>query len=169
MGAETAPLRGDDATATVAANPVFAHPSDLFRAYAEYGKRLGNLHLTYESVELWPLEYVWDRDVPVSWRVEKMRLSKDRTELRINDALTLRGIPPQVYEYRLGNRSALEWVVDQYQVKTDKRSGITSDPNTYSHDERYIVNLVCWVVRVSVETVGIVNEIAKLPFEQGGT
>ena len=54
----------------------------------------------------------------VDWRVEKMKLSKDKTQLVYNDFLTLDGIPAEVYDYRLGNRSALEWVVDQYRVKT---------------------------------------------------
>ena len=63
----------------------------------------------------------------VDWRVEKMKLSKDKTQLKYNDFLTLDGIPAEVYDYRLGNRSALEWVVDQYRVKT--RSGIVNDPN----------------------------------------
>ena len=63
----------------------------------------------------------------LNWRVEKMRLSKDKTTLVYNDFLTLKGIPAETYEYRLGNRSALEWVIDQYQVSTDKRS--TGAPN----------------------------------------
>ena len=67
--------------------------------------------------------------VPLSYRVERMRLPRDKTSLRVNDSLALAGIPPETFDYRLGNRSALEWVVDQYQVHTDKRSGITSDPN----------------------------------------
>ena len=58
-----------------------------------------------------------------------MRLSKEKTALVYNDFLTLKGIPPEAFEYRLGNRSALEWVIDQYQVSTDKRSGIVNDPN----------------------------------------
>jgi predicted helicase len=74
----------------------------------------------------------------------------------INDSLTLEKIPPEVFDYRLGNRSALDWVIDQYQISTDTRSGITSDPNN-SEDEEYIVRLVGQVVRVSVETVKIVN------------
>ena len=65
-------------------------------------------------------------------------------------------VPPEVFEYRLGNRSALEWVIDQYQVSTDKRSGITSDPNR-ADDPEYIVRLVGQVVRVSLETVKVVN------------
>ncbi len=66
--------------------------------------------------------------------------------------------------YRLGNRSALDWVVDQYQVSEDKRSGICSDPNR-PDDPEYIVRLVGQVVRASVETVEIVN---GLPAEFGG-
>jgi predicted helicase len=61
-------------------------------------------------------------------------------------------------QYRLGNRSALDWVIDQYQVSVDKRSGIRSDPNR-ADDEEYIVRLVGQVVRVSVETVKIVNAL----------
>ena len=66
--------------------------------------------------------------MPLSYRVEKMRLSKDKTALMVNDSLTLAGIPPEVFDYRLGNRSALDWVIDQYQVSEDKRSGITLRP-----------------------------------------
>jgi len=60
------------------------------------------------------------------------------------------------FNYRLGNRSALEWVIDQYQVSTDKRSGIISDPNR-ADDPEYIVRLVGQVIRVSVETVKLVQ------------
>lgn len=112
-----------------------------FWAYAEVGRKLAQLHVNYETVDPYPLEFRWTAGKPVSWRVEKMRLSADKTMLKVNDSLTLAGIPPETFEYRLGNRSALEWVIDQYQVKTDKRSGITSDPNSYSDDEQYIVRL----------------------------
>lgn len=67
-------------------------------------------------------------------------------------------MPPETFQYRLGNRSALEWVIDQYQVSEDKRSGIKSDPNR-DDDPEYIVRLVGQVVRVSVETVQIVREL----------
>ena len=83
-------------------------------------------HPDYENDEECDLE----SGEPLSYRVEdKMRLSKDKTRLTVNPSLALAGIPPEAFEYRLGNRSALEWVIDQYQVSTDKRSGITSDPN----------------------------------------
>ena len=69
-------------------------------------------------------------------------------------------IPPETSEYRLGNRIALEWVVDQYQVSEDKRSGIKSDPNR-EDDEEYIVRLVGQVIRVSVETMRIVKGLPE--------
>jgi len=94
--------------------------------------------------------------IPFSWRVEKMKLTRDKDAVIVNDSLTLAGIPPEVYNYRLGNRSALEWVIDQYRVTTDKRSGITSDPNR-EDDKEYIVRLVGRVVTVSLETVRMVE------------
>ena len=100
--------------------------------------------------------------LPLSYRVvDKMRLAKDHRSLKVNDTLTLGGIPPETFEYRLGNRSALEWVIDQYQVTEDKYSGIRSDPNR-PDDPEYIVRLVGQVIRVSMETVMIVKSLPCL-------
>jgi len=82
-------------------------------------------------------------------------------DLIYNDFLTLSGIPPEVFEYRLGNRSALEWIIDQYQVSTDKRGGITNDPNR-AGDPQYIVRLIGQVLTVSLETVKLVISLANL-------
>ena len=130
-----------------------------FRPCSEAGKRLAEFHLGYERLEPWPLEWVHAAGKPLSYRVEKMKLDKDKTCLTVNESLALANIPPEAFDYRLGNRSALEWVIDQYQVSEDKRSGITSDPNR-PDDEEYIVRLVGQVVRVSVETVRIVSELS---------
>ncbi|MCY3857741.1 MAG: hypothetical protein OXG25_02400, partial [Gammaproteobacteria bacterium] len=155
----------------------------VFWPYAEAGRALAALHLGYESVTPWPLEWEVDGERPLNYRVEKMRplplrRSRDKPLKRVqsedadykifdsleyNDTLTLRGIPAEAFRYRLGTRSALEWVIDQYRVKTDKRSGIVSDPNAWSQDEQYIVNLVGRVITVSVETVKIVDGLAGLP------
>ena len=81
----------------------------------------------------------------------------------MRELLTLDGIPPETFEYRLGNRSALEWVIDQYQVSTDKRSGITNDPNR-PDDPEYIVRLLAQVITVSLETVKVVKAFAGLGF-----
>ena len=118
------------------------------------------LHLDYEKLDPWPLQWIETPGVPLSYRVEKMRLGKDKTTLAVNPSLTLGGIPPEVFEYRLGNRSALDWVIDQYQVYEDKRSGIKSDPNR-EDDPEYIVRLVGQVVRVSSETVKIVKGLPE--------
>jgi len=64
-----------------------------------------------------------------------------------------------VFEYRLGNRSALDWIIDQYQVSTDKRSGITNDPNR-ADDPQYIVRLVGEVITVSLETTKLIRSLA---------
>ena len=135
-----------------------------FQAFTSAGKQLARLHLEYETLEPYDLQWIESDDVPLSYRVDRMKLSKDKTALIVNDSLTLAGIPPDVFAYRLGNRSALEWVIDQYRLKTDKRSGIHSDPNR-PDDEEYIVRLVGQVVRVSLETVEIVR---GLPEESGG-
>ena len=74
---------------------------------------------------------------------------------------TLHGIPPETFEYRLGNRSALEWVIDQYQVSTDNRSGLTNDPNR-PDDPEYIVRLLGRVITVSLETVRVVKGLPPL-------
>ena len=90
-----------------------------------------------------------------------MKLSKDKTSLVYNDFLTIAGIPIKTFDYRLGTRSALEWVINQYRVKTDKRSGIVNDPNRVD-DPQYIVKLIGKVITVSLETVDLVNELPAL-------
>ncbi len=65
----------------------------------------------------------------------------------------------------LGSRSAIEWIIDRYQVKTDKKSGIVNDPNDWAteHDEpRYILDLLCRIVTVSIETMKVVDSLPPL-------
>lgn len=131
-----------------------------FARYAAIGKKLMDLHIHYEQQPEYPLDRT--EIGQLDWRVEKMKLSKDKTKLVYNSFLTLCGIPPEVYEYRLGNRSALEWIVDQYRVSKDKRSGIVNDPNR-EDDPEYVVRLIGQVVTVSLETVKLVRELATLP------
>ena len=149
-----------------------------FWPFSQAGAKLAELHLNYESVERYELDWESTR-TPDDYRVEKM-LPKGKVDssegnykvyetLRYNDTLTLHGIPERAFAYRLGNRSALDWIVDQYRVKTDKRSGITHDPNGYSDDPQYILKLIERVITVSLRTVDIVEELAKLPFRPEST
>ena len=125
----------------------------------EAGHRLASLQLDYEQPNSYPLESVVTPACSLSYRVEdKMRLSKDKRSLVVNPSLTLAGIPPEVFEYRLGNRSALEWVIDQYQVTEDPPSRIPLDPNR-PNDPEYIVRLLGQVIRVSLETLQILRTL----------
>ena len=93
-----------------------------------------------------------NKEVKFTQRVTKMKLAKDKQSLYVNDSLTLSEVPPETFEYRLGSRSALEWIVDQYQIKGD------SDPNR-EDDHGYIIRLIGQVIRVSIETVAIVKAL----------
>jgi predicted helicase len=77
------------------------------------------------------------------------------------DGARLAGIPPETFEYRLGNRSALDWIIDRYRVRADKRSGIVNDPNRLD-DPQYIIRLVGKVITVSLETVKVVEGLPGL-------
>ena len=133
-----------------------------FWGFAKAGEQLADLHVNYESAPKYDgLKQIETEGMQVDWSVEKMRLSKDKTQLTYNDFLTLDGIPAEVYDYRLGTRSALEWVVDQYRVKTDKRSGIVNDPNREA-EPQYIVDLIGRVITVSLKTAEIVKELPPL-------
>ncbi len=141
--------------------PPVVEDLDVFRQLVKAGERLAEIHVHYEQQPEYKLTKREKAGEKLNWRVTKMRLSKDKATLTYNDFLTLSGIPKKTYEYRLGNRSALEWVIDQYQVSTDKRSGITNDPNR-EDDPEYILRLIGQVITVSLETVKIVRSLPPL-------
>jgi len=132
-----------------------------FWDFATAGKQLAHLHLNYEQQPEYPLKFIDQPNTPLNWRVEKMKLSRDKQQLIYNNSLTIDDIPPETFAYKLGNRSALDWIIDQYQIKADKRSGIVNDPNRLD-DEEYIVRLIGKVVTVSVETVKILLKLEDL-------
>lgn len=142
-----------------------------FREFAEAGRGLAKLHLNYESVEPYSLEVVGDESS--AGPVQKMKWGKktdpgtkkkvdDHTVLVYNKNLTFKSIPEAADRYVVNGRTPLEWMIDRYQVKTDKASGVVNDPNEYSDDPRYIINLVKRLVTVSVETVSIVEQLPPL-------
>ncbi|HPI21148.1 MAG TPA: DNA helicase, partial [Candidatus Kapabacteria bacterium] len=132
-----------------------------FWKYSNAGMKLADLHVNYEEQTEYPLTKIEAPGKALDWRVEKMKYVKtdaDTLTIKYNDFLTLAGIPCEVKEYKLGNRSALDWLIDQYQIKTDKRSGITNDPNREDEPD-YIVKLIGKIVYVSLETVKIVKNL----------
>lgn len=143
-----------------------------FARFSEAGRKLAHLHLDYETVDPWA-SIVEDGDSVNPGRTVKMAFGKckkdeehpkgqDMTVLKVAENMTLRGIPLEAYEYVVNGRSAIGWLMDRYQVRKDKASGIVNDPNDYSDDPRYIVDLVERVVTVSMETIAIVNELPAL-------
>ena len=147
--------------------------ADAFRTFSEAGQRLLDLHIGYETAEPYPLDERLKSgapDGPERYLVKKMRWggptrTPDRSVIVYNDWITLAGIPDEAHEYVVGPRSALEWLLDRYQVTTDKASGIVNDPNDWSSeigDPHYIIDLVKRVTTVSVETMAIkVDPIIK--------
>ena len=146
-----------------------------FNKFAVAGERLMELHVEYENVEPWPLtiDVSADADDRETWRVAKMKWKKrkdpetgksvdDVTTLIYNRNVVISDIPEEAERYMLGARSAVAWLIDRYQVKKDKASGIVNDPNDWCDEvgnPRYIVDLIGKVVRVAVETVRIVGEL----------
>lgn len=143
-----------------------------FAAFSATGRKLARLHLDYETVDPWA-SIVEDGDSVNPGRTVKMRFGKckkdeehpkgeDMSVLHVAENMTLRGIPVKAYDYVVNGRSAIGWLMDRYQVRKDKASGIVNDPNEYSDDPRYIVNLVERVVTVSMETLDIVAQLPPL-------
>lgn len=136
-----------------------------FWEFVEAGRRLTEIHVHYEEQPQYKLDLIETEGLSLDWRVTQMKFSKDKTQIKYNDFLTLAGIPAEAFQYQLGNRSALEWVVDQYRVKTDRRSGIENDPNR-ADDETHIVDLIRKVISVSLETVRIVERLSGLEISE---
>ncbi len=151
--------------------PLAASAED-FRAFVTAGQELLDLHLHYESIDPYPLHVTstveFTTDEYELYRVEKMKWADKGTKMKlvVNSRITLRDFPAEVHEYMLGARSAVDWLIDRYQVKIDKASGIVNDPNDWAreHDDpSYIVDLIRRVTRVSVNTVRIANSLPHLP------
>lgn len=143
--------------------------------YVEVGQKLMDLHLNYEEVPVYEGVEITPFVNP-NYKVTKMRFAKKRDEngrlvsdlsaIIFNSDITISNIPEKAYEYVVNGRSAIEWIIDQYQIKTDKKSGITDDPNDYSDDEKYIFNLLLRIINVSIQTVDLINSLPKLEIDE---
>lgn len=139
-----------------------------FWGFSDGGRKLAELHLDYETVDPYPLDEIIEGASSVGdcdYRVTKLSFGtrKDRSRIIYNRNITLAGIPEEAYDYQVNGKSALEWIIDRYQITTNKDSQIVNDPNEYCREvgnPRYIIDLIKRVVTVSVESMRIV---AKLP------
>ena len=161
--------------AKMAARIPWATSSEDFHSLATAGRTLANLHVNYETVEPYPLEEMyangWSHENADAYRIEKMsyaghRPNIDTTRIAYNTGITLAGIPTEAQSYRLGSRSALDWLIERYQVRTKTKSGVPDDPNDWATEHgtpRYIIDLIKRITTVSVKTVEIVNGLPQLP------
>ena len=154
-----------------------------FWAFSKAGRELAYLHTGYERVGPWPdldITYApgFDADNADAYLVEKTRFPKvsnpndpdgrkidNKTTIIYNPSITIAGIPERAHDYQLGSRSAIDWIVYSYQIKTDTASGIVNDPNDWAaeqDDPSYILDLVGRVVTVSMRTLDIVDSLPDL-------
>ena len=148
--------------------PLVEKESD-FKAFMKAGRALADLHLHYEEEE--PPEGVIVEKEADDYHVTKMRFGgkKDKSVILYNDAITIRNIPLTAYDYIVNGRSAIEWVMESYRVKTDKASGIVNDPNDWAkeHDDpAYILRLLLSVITVSKKTLAIISALPRIHFKK---
>ena len=158
--------------------PLVESPDD-FWAFSRAGRSLAELHLGYEHVEPYAgchtVNSTTSDDDAINYRVDKMRFGKldsktaDKRVIHYNAGITIENIPLEAYNYVVNGKSAIEWVMERYAVKTDSASQITNDPNDWGreHDDpKYIYNLLLRIITVSLETMKIVRSLPKLRLEE---
>lgn len=152
--------------------PLVNVPAD-FWAFSKAGRALAELHLNYETVAAYPDAKIIGAESG-KFRVEKMKFAKigkvdDKTTLIYNSYIRIENIPLEAYDYVVNGRSAIEWIMDRYQVKIDKDSQIKNDPNDWCDEHnnpRYILDLILSLITVSIETMKIVKSLPKLEFKE---
>lgn len=141
-----------------------------FWKYSKAGRRLAELHINYEGLA--PYEGVGVSGVDSGfYRIEKMRFPKkgQKDAIIYNSKITISNIPTKAYQYIVNGKSAIEWIMERYQVKTDPKSRITNNPNDWAEEvgnPRYILDLLLSIINVSVQTVDIVKALPKIEFEE---
>ena len=143
-----------------------------FDAFSEAGRKLAVLHLGYESCPQYPLEVQvpkGERLSPEHCRIgrKKMRWLASKPVLRVNGRLCLAGTPSRAHQHVVNGRTPLDWLVDRYRVKTDRRGGIVNDPNGWFEAPLDLIACFKRIVHLSVETVQIVAALPE-PFGEPG-
>lgn len=146
-----------------------------FWTFTQAGRDLANLHLNFETVEMYPATIESSATAPEHYRVEKMKYAKkkengksvkDLTTIHYNHRITIKDIPLGTYRYVVNGKPAIDWVVERQCVKTDKKSGIVNDANDWAietmNNPKYPLELLLRVITVSLETMEIVDNLPKL-------
>lgn len=143
--------------------------AETFMEFSKKGKELAELHLNYEEAPAYP-DIVVTGTEHNNFLVEKMRFIKkeDKSTIIYNPFITIENIPAKAYEYIVNGKSAIEWIMERYQVTINKESGIKNDPNDWAKEHnkpKYILDLLLSIITVSVKSVDIINSLPKLEFD----
>jgi predicted helicase len=136
---------------------------DAFWQWAEWGKQLMDLHLNYESSPPYGLTRVEQPPRPGSVNRPRLYAEMESGRIVVDDSTILSEIPSDAWEYKLGNRCALEWILEQYKESTPRDATVSSKFNTYrfSEHKEEVIDLVARVTTVSVETQKIVAAMGQ--------
>ena len=157
-----------------------------FWAFSKAGRALAEMHLNYENIPHYPgiiemhnplsitdaLRQANEEELKyIDYQVEKMRFpsKSDKSQIIYNSCITVENIPETAYEYVVNGKSAIEWIMERYQITTHKESGITNNPNDWAREAgnpRYILDLLHSVINLSVQTVEIVQTLPEVKFEE---
>lgn len=144
-----------------------------FWAFSKAGRNLAELHINYETVKPYPLNFdvALDSLSNTDFYVKQMKFAKkgDKSTVIYNNKITIKNIPVAAYDYVVNGKPALEWVMERQSVTTHKDSGIVNDANDWAietmNNPRYPLELFLRVINVSLETMLIVNDLPKLEIE----
>lgn len=161
-------LFGDDLRKMLPRLPLLEDARDFWK-FSKAGRELAELHINYEAVPAYEGATVTGKESG-HYYVEKMRFPKkdQRDTIIFNSKITISNIPAQAYEYVVNGKSAIEWIMERYQITTHKESGIRNDPNDWAtevNNPRYILDLLLSVINVSVKTTDIVKDLPVIAFE----
>jgi predicted helicase len=138
-----------------------------FNEYSTFGKKLSELHINYEILENDFVRVEISEKVSDSkdlYRVEKMRFGKtgDKSTIHFNQFITILNIPEEIYSYLINGKSAVEWIMDRYIVKEDADSGNLNDPNDFSDDPKYVLNLLLSIMAMSKKILQLRESLPEL-------
>jgi predicted helicase len=142
--------------------------SDDFLIFSKAGRYLAEIHINYEAIKPYSNVIITGEDKG-NFTVDKLRFinKNDKSTIQYNPNIKISDIPLEAYDYIINGRSAIEWIIDRYQVNIDKDSGIKNDPNDWviEHNQpRYILDLLLRIITVSLETMKIVKNLPKITF-----
>lgn len=150
--------------------PLVEEPKD-FRLISKIGRKLANLHLHYEDHKPLPGVTVTGAETS-NFKVTKIRYAKkgmveDKSTIIYNKSIRISGIPKEAQQYEVYGRTPMGWIMDRYQVTTDKKTGIRNDPNDWCQENgnpRYILDLLLSVITVSVKTMELIHQLPQIDF-----